>query len=85
MSSQTIRLTVHFAHGESFTVEADADDMQLRNLAGNIEQAMSANYVGVELEGALHLFPLHAIRAIEISPAPTSVMAHVVRDVRRAR
>ena len=84
MSSRTIRLTVHFTHGESFTVEADADDTRMRNLAGNIEQAMAANYVGFELEGTLRLFPLHSIRAIEIDPAPTAVIAHVVRDVRRS-
>ena len=85
MSSRTVRLTVHFAHGEPFSVEADADDARLRNMAGNIEQAMSANYVGVELDGTLNLFPLHGVRRIEISPAPTAVMKHVVRDVRRAR
>ena len=85
MSSRTVRLTVHFIHGEPFTVEADADDTRLRNLAGNIEQAMAANYVGVELEGTLQLFPLHSIRAIEITPAPTAVIQHVLRDVRRIR
>ena len=55
MPSQTVRMTVHFVHGEPFTVEADADDARLRNMAGSIEQAMSANYVGVEVEGTLHL------------------------------
>jgi hypothetical protein len=77
-------MTVHFVHGEPFTVETDAGDARLRNLAGNIEQAMAANYVGVELEGTLHLFPLHSIRAVEISPAPKAVIKHVVRDVRRS-
>ena len=81
--SRTIRLTVHFADGKPFTVETEADDARLRNLAGNIEQAMSSNYVGVELDGTLHLFPLHAIREIEITPAPTAAIKHVVRDVRR--
>ena len=85
MSVQTIRLTVHFAQGESFTVEADADDARMRNMAGNIEAAMAANYVGVETEGSLHLFPLHTIRAIEITPAPGKLIKHVVRDVRRPR
>jgi hypothetical protein len=45
---------------------------------------MSANYVSVELEGTLHL-PPHGIRAIEISPAPTTRIKHVVHDVRRVR
>ena len=81
--SRTISLTVRFADGEPFKVETEADDSQLRNLAGNIEQAMSASFVGVELEGTLHLFPLHTIRAIEITPAPKAVIKHVVRDVRR--
>jgi hypothetical protein len=81
--SQTIRLTVRFADGEPFTVETEAEDLRLRNLAGNIEQAMSANFVGVELEGTRHLFPLHTIRAIEITPAPKAVIKHVVHDLRR--
>jgi hypothetical protein len=46
---------------------------------------MAGNWVGFELEGALHLFPLHSIRSVEITPAPTSVIQHVVRDVRRSR
>jgi hypothetical protein len=76
-------LTVRFADGKPFTVVTEADDSRLRNLAGNIEQAMSANFVGAELEGTLHLVPLHTIRAIEITPAPKAVIKHVVHDVRR--
>ncbi len=84
MPSRSIRLTIHFTHGEQFTVEAAADDARLRNMAGNFEKAMAANHVGFELEGTLHLFPLHSIRAAEISPAPAAVIKHVVRDVRRS-
>lgn len=84
MPSRTIRMTIHFTHGEPFRVEAAADDTRLRNMAGNIEKAMSSNYVGFELEGTLHIFPLHSIRAVEISPAPATVIKHVVRDVRRS-
>ena len=85
MSSKTVRLTLHLVHGEPVTIEADTDDTRLRNLAGNIEQAMSANFIGFELEGTLHLYPLHGIRAIEITPAPTAVIKHVVQNVRRSR
>ncbi len=81
MSSQTVRLTIHVA---PVTVVTEADDTRLRNMAGNIEQGMSANYLGLEIEGTLHLFPQHSIRAIEISPAPKTAMKHVVRDVRRS-
>lgn len=81
---RTIRMTVRFVQGEPFTVEADADDTRLRNMAGNIEKAMAANYVGFEVEGTLHLFPLSAVRAVEITPAPAAVIENVVRDVRRS-
>jgi hypothetical protein len=84
MPSRTVRVTVHFAQGDPLKVQADLDDTRLRNLAGNLEKAMAANYVGFELEGTLHLFPLHSVRAVEISPAPTAVMKHVVRDARRS-
>jgi cytosine/adenosine deaminase-related metal-dependent hydrolase len=85
MATQTVRLTIHLADGEPFTVEAEADGTRMRNLAGNIEKGMSANYVGFDLDGTLHLIPLHAIRRIEITPAPGSAMKHVVHDVRRVR
>ena len=85
MATQTVRLTIHFAEGEPFTIEADADGSRLRNLAGNIEQAMSGNYFGFDLDGTLHLFPLHGIRRIEITPAPKAAMKHVVQNVRRVR
>jgi hypothetical protein len=84
-SSTTVRMTIHFNSGTTFAVEADMDDKRHRNMAGNIEQAMTANWLGVELEGTLHVFPPQSIRAIEITPAPPMVIKHVVRDVRRAR
>ena len=83
MPSRTVRLTVHFTQGDPLKLEADLDDTRLRNLAGNIEKAMTANYVGFDLEGTLHLFPLHSVRAVEINPAPKTVIKHVVRDARR--
>jgi hypothetical protein len=84
MSSRTLRVTIKFAHDEPLVVDVDADDTRLRNLAGNIEQAMSSNYVGLEIEGKLHLFPLLNILSIEISPAPEKLIKHVVRGARRA-
>jgi len=83
MASRTVRLTIHFTQGEPFTVEADADETRFRNMAGNIENAMSGNYVGFEIGETLHLFPLHGVRVIEITPVPKVAMKHVVRDVRR--
>jgi hypothetical protein len=84
-SSTTVRMTIHFNSGGSFAVEADMDEKRHRNLAGNIEQAMSANWLGVELENTLHVFPPQSIREIEITPAPTMVIKHVVQGVRRVR
>jgi len=81
---QTVRMTVHLSSGAPFAVEVDADETRLRNLAGNIEKGMAANFLGVELDGTLHLFPLHAIRSVEITPAPKAAIKNVVRDVRRA-
>ena len=81
--TQTVRMTIHLGSGTPFAVEIDADEARLRNLAGNVEKGMAANFLGVELEGTLHLFPLHAIRSVEIKPAPTAVIKNVVRDVRR--
>ena len=76
---------MNFNHGDPLTVEVEADDTRLRNMAGNIQQAMAGNCVGIDIEGTLHLYPLHNVRSIEIQPSPTQVIKHVVRDARRVK
>ena len=82
-STKTVRMTIQFASGSPFTVEAEVDATRFRNMAGNIEKALEANYVGVEIDGSLHIFPIHTIKSIEITPAPGVAMKNIVRDVRR--
>jgi hypothetical protein len=78
-----VRLTIQFASGSPFVVEAEVDATRFRNMASNIEKALDASYFGIEVDGSLHIFPIHTIRSIEITPGPGVAMKNVVRDVRR--
>ena len=76
--------TVHCVSGEaiSFKIEADAD--RQRNAASRIESFMESKYFGVEMDGKLSLIPMHNIKSVEISPAPKSLVAHVIKDAKPA-
>jgi hypothetical protein len=75
----TYQVAIHLVQGEPirFTVSLTAE--QFRNLGANIEKAMTARYLGLELDNRLRLLPSHNIREIEISPAPQALIANVIR------
>jgi len=45
---------------------------------------MNANYLGIELDGKLIIIPMNNIQKVEISPAPTALISHVVKDAKSA-
>ena len=77
-----ITISIHLLSGDPivFTVEATAD--RQRNAGARIESSMSADYIGVELEGKLVVVPTKNIQKIEISPAPTAIISHVVKGAK---
>lgn len=72
------KVTIHLMEGDPIRFQAELGLDEIRNLGGEIETAMEAKYLGVQLPGRLRLIPSHNIREIEIEPAPNVLIAHVI-------
>ena len=77
-----ITFSVHLISGDPIVFNIDATQDRQRNAGARIEQGMNANYIGVELDGKLIIIPTNNIQKIEISPAPTALISHVVKDAK---
>jgi hypothetical protein len=77
-----ITFSVHLISGDPIVFKIDATQDRQRNAGARIEQGMNANYIGVELDGKLIIIPTNNIQKIEISPAPTALISHVVKDAK---
>jgi hypothetical protein len=76
-------VTIHLIKGDPIRFKLRPTVDQLRNFATNLEGGLQARYVGVELDGKLVIAPFHNVSSIEIDPAPSSIIMHVLRDVER--
>ncbi len=74
------KVSIHLVQGDPVQFKLALDLDELRNLGTNIENALNAKYLGVELHGKLQIFPAHNISRIEIDPAPNVLIATVIRD-----
>ena len=77
-----ITFSVHLIAGDPIVFKIDATQDRQRNAGARIEKGMNANYIGVELDGKLIIIPTNNIQKIEISPAPTALISHVVKDAK---
>ena len=77
-----ITFSVHLISGDPIVFKIDATQDRQRNAGARIEKGMNANYIGVELDGKLIIIPTNNIQKIEISPAPTALISHVVKDAK---
>ncbi|MGD9107428.1 MAG: hypothetical protein PVJ87_11375 [Desulfobacterales bacterium] len=75
-------ISIHLVSGDPVIFKIEATDERVRNAGSRIERSMNANYVGVELDGKLIIIPTNNIQKIEISPAPTALISHVVKDAK---
>ena len=71
-------------HSIWFVFKQNLTDERERNAGTRIEQSMNANFFGVEMDGKLILIPTSSIQKVEISPAPETMISHVVKGARPA-
>ena len=55
------------------------------NLGGQIENALKANYLGMDMDGKLTIIPFQHILKIEIDPTPDVLIAHVIRNIEEVK
>jgi hypothetical protein len=74
-------ITIHRVDGDPLRFKLRRTIDEMRNAGATIENGLSANYLGVVLEGKLIVVPSRRISGIEIDPAPNVLIAHVIKDV----
>ena len=77
-------MTIHLVSGEPIVFKIEATEDRKWNAGSRIESGMNANYIGVELDGKLIIIPTNNIQKIEISPAPNTMISHVVKGAKSA-
>jgi len=77
-----ITISIHLLSGDPIVFKIEANEDRQRNAGTRIERSMDANYIGVELDGKLVIIPTNNIQKIEILPAPTAMISHVVKGAK---
>jgi hypothetical protein len=79
-----VTISIHLVSGDPVIFKIEATGDRVRNAGSRIERSMNANYLGIELDGKLIIIPMNNIQKVEISPAPTALISHVVKDAKSA-
>ena len=74
------KINIELNNGQNVRYRAKVGEEEAYNMGGRIENALKANYFGLEMDGKLTIIPLQSIQKVEIEPAPKVLIAHVVRN-----
>ena len=74
------RISIELNNGQKVQYKTKVMEEQVYNLGSRIENALKANYFGLEMDGKLTIIPTQGIQKIEIEPPPEVLIAHVVRN-----
>ena len=77
-------LTIHFNDGSSTTFEFPKQLGEFSNVTQRLESLFKQQYLMIEAEGALLLYPLYNIRSIQVYPPPDKLPENCIRDARIA-
>jgi hypothetical protein len=75
-------MTIHFSDGTrlSFTFPQQVADAH--SVSARVEEALRSQYLLVECEGSMMLFPFSSIKYVQVHPAPSPVPANAVRGAK---
>jgi hypothetical protein len=77
--AEEIRMTIHFTDGSQLSFAFPrAEDLD-RSLASRIEALFKHQYLMLEVDGSVMLFPLTNIKYIQAHPAPDPLPANIIR------
>ncbi len=74
------RISIELNNGQKVRYKTNVVEEEIYNLGSRIENALKANYFGLEMDGKLTIIPTQGIQKIEIEPPPEVLIAHVVRN-----
>jgi hypothetical protein len=83
MSSDKMDYTVRvfLTNGEKLCFKSEVGNDEAFNLGSGIENALKADYMGLDMNGKLTIIPSQHILKIEIEPTPQAMIAHVIRNI----
>lgn len=84
MSDARKALSIHFTDGNSVAFDFPAQPGEPRTITQRIENLLKQQYLMVEAEGGLLLYPLTNIRSIQVFPAPEILPENCIKGARIA-
>ncbi len=79
-----IRLTIHFTDGTQLSFACPKAEGADHSLATRIEGLLEHQYLMLEVDGSVMLFPLTNIKYIQAHPAPDPLPVNIIRGARLA-
>lgn len=81
MSEEVIvRMTVKFINGSEENYEFLRQFTDEFNVAKNIQEALEAKHLIIDLQTKVQIIPIHNIQSIEISPPPLKLPPNTIKE-----
>lgn len=75
-------LSLHFNDGSTVKFEFPAQLSDFANITKRVEELFKQQYLMVEAEGALLLYPLYNVRSMQVYPAPAVLPDNCIKGAR---
>jgi hypothetical protein len=72
-------MTIFFNDGSKISVDYPVDNPTPTNITAQIQGLLKDQYLLVEVDSALLMFPFHNIKYIQVYPAPDPLPSNVIR------
>lgn len=82
MSDDRKALTIHFNDGSSVAFDFPTQPGDPSNITRRVEDLFKQQYLMIEAEGALLLYPLYSIRSLQVYPAPEKIPDNCLKGAR---
>jgi|KBSMisStaDraftv2_1062788.scaffolds.fasta_scaffold542948_1 hypothetical protein len=79
--AEDVRMTIHFTDGTSLAlIFPRVTDSEM--LSSRIDSLLKNQYLMLEVEGSVMMFPFHNVKYIQTQPAPDPLPPNIIRGAR---
>jgi hypothetical protein len=79
--AEDVRMTIHFTDSTSLSLIFPRV-AESETLASRIESLLKNQYLMLEVEGSVMMFPFHNVKYIQTHPAPDPLPPNIIRGAR---
>ncbi len=72
-------LTIHFTDGTKFSFDFPKQVRDDQLIASRIEQVRKHQYLMVEADGTVLMFPFNSIKYVQVYPAPAKIPDYMIK------